>query len=91
MNNLFQLRNKLSARILTQSQQQNTKGRGRDHMVRDFQLDFTPAVPLTPSTPSSPNAPTTPKGGTIIKIGKPGPGGPPQFGPGGPNSFGPII
>lgn len=90
MNNLFQLRNKLSARILTQCQQKNTKGRGRGKSLREFDLGYTPASPITPQTPSTPTVPTTQTGRSITK-GKPTLGGPPQFGPGGANSFGPII
>ena len=88
MTNLFQLRNKLSNRILTPSQQINTKGRGRDNMEKD--ISYAPATPTTPSTPSPSSSPTTTqRGRSLIQRGNPS--GPPQFGSGGPGSFTPII
>jgi len=87
MTNLFQLRNKLSNRILTPTQQINTKGRGRDNMEKD--VSYVPVTPATPNTPSTTTAPTTQRGKGMIQRGNPS--GPPQFGPGGPNSFTPII
>ena len=87
MTNLFQLRNKLSNRVLTPSQQLNTKGKGRGRIEKDITFDFAPASPIEPSTPSSSS--TTQRGRGTIQRGNPN--GPPQFGPGGGNSFAPII
>ena len=87
MTDLFHLRNKLSNRILTPTQQINTKGRGRDNMEKDNSFEVAPASPITPSTPSNPSVPTTQRGNRSIQRGNPS--GPPQFGPGG--FFAPII
>jgi len=90
MTNLFQLRNKLSSRILTPSQQINTKGRGRDNMEKDVSFDYVPATPVSPSVPSSPSSPTTTQRGKgMTQRGTPS--GPPQFTPGGTSMFTPII
>ena len=88
MTNLFQLRNKLSNRVLTPSQQINTKGKGRGKMEKDMTFDLAPALPIAPSTPTTTSSPAN-NGRGMIQRGNPG--GPPQFGPGGGNSFTPTI
>jgi len=91
MNNLFQLRNKLSNRILTDSQQKNTKGRGKGlERLASYDIDSTPPPPTTPNPPTSGTSSSSSKSFIRTKFlgGSPG-GGPPQFGPG--NSFNQII
>jgi len=74
--------------MLTQTQQKNTKGRGREGLVRDFFMDPSPVTP-TPAIPTTQNSPKTNKG-KVLGGSNSNPGGPPQFGPGRP-SFSQII
>jgi len=85
MNNLFQLRNKLSSRILTDNQQKNTKGRGKGDIGRQISLTYEP-VTTSPATPTISNTPTTTQPTKGANVQRPG-GGPPQFVPGGTNPF----
>jgi len=90
MTNLFQLRNKLSNRILTPSQQINTKGRGRDNREKDISFDYVPVTPDSPSVPSTPSSSTNNQR-SRGNVQRSAPSGPPQFGQGGPSLFTPIV